>query len=359
MQPKRGFTLIELLTVIGILALLIAVLVPAVNGVRRQARVTTTTSTISALATGLEQFRADQRIGGKYAPSASDVKQSDRLTYRVANPYAQLNGHYSGDEIRQSGAGLLVWALAGADLLGPPGFKPTRSGSAYWGEDSDSRPRPRPGGIHSYEGNTRQPAFPRTAPLVDLSRVSLTPWDAETSSYAVPIETQIRTAMGQSAQDQPQRHYPMFLDAFDGPVLYWRADPAGLEMADETPSDLGNVRERGIYHYEDNRPLLIGNKAVWMTRNRNPASNLEPHDMQFDQSRFIGLMTGGGNVNVATELAGTDDEQLQFARAIQDTNVQARPTPQNKDTFILLSAGPDGIFGTTDDIGNIKINGGG
>jgi hypothetical protein len=41
-----------------------------------------------------------------------------------------------------------------------------------------------------------------------------------------------------------------------------------------------------------------------------------------------------------------------FARFILDASVKARPTPVQKDTYLLISAGPDAIYGSDDDVIN-------
>jgi len=55
---RRGFTLIELLTVIGVIAILMALLVPAVGMVRRNAAKSRIHSQLSQYATAYESFRA-------------------------------------------------------------------------------------------------------------------------------------------------------------------------------------------------------------------------------------------------------------------------------------------------------------
>ena len=123
--------------------LLIAVLIPAIGSVRRRAREASTSSTIATLAVGLESFKSDMQCGGEYPPSASDVVQTfgrSGLTYRVQNPYAPPSDPPTLPNMPMSGAGLLYWALLGADGLGTPGFSAIRSSSPYWGAGTDSRP---------------------------------------------------------------------------------------------------------------------------------------------------------------------------------------------------------------------------
>ena len=56
---RRGFTLVEILVVIGILALLAAVLLPAINMARRSAYRTAEASALQSIATALDQYQSD------------------------------------------------------------------------------------------------------------------------------------------------------------------------------------------------------------------------------------------------------------------------------------------------------------
>lgn len=372
-RQRGGFSLVEMLTVIAIIALLIAILVPAIGEVRKYAKSTQSKATIGALETGIQTYYGDGRVGGGYPYSMPyDNKQ---LPVPVKNPYKNMGSGagISGDTFYITGAGLLTWALVGADRLGAPGFIQTRSTSQGWWEDTDTiaspsaaTPDPTKSGAYAIyaknaysASNQGQPIFPRSGPFVDMSKVKLSEWDPKaqctaypsgsaTGSFTIPLEADVSKDLGLTT-GPPQRKYPMFLDGFGGPVLYFRADPAGQAMTSLVPNQVSNVsvQARSTYYFRDNSPLVdpsVGNVSGTESVLRTVlTASATPHRLRLDSNETL--------PGQASKLLGGWDTY------IVDKSITARFVSQRADSYLLITAGPDGIFGTADDITNFNANG--
>lgn len=342
-NAAKGFTLVEMLTVIAIIGILIAILVPAVSAVRDNARSTASRATLAAIDTGLESFRANTSVGdGYYPPSASD-RLGRQKEFTVNSPYDDAQ-----KEMAITGAGLLVWAMVGADFLGPTGFKVFRTNNARqrWSDDTDAvfGTGPSDSGAYSLtKTGGKTPVQPRVAPFIDLDKVKITP-RSSTVAGKFEVERETETLSGQN-KAPIARDYPMFVDAFGTPILYWRADPAGTVIADLPGNTSGDPV--GIYHFKDNGFLLqtlggSGRQEVLQTV--QPRGTRWLHNLTWvDPPNRV----GGGQVN----LDG-------FPKFIQNMQITAKPTPHRANSYILLSAGKDGIYGSADDIANFDHNGG-
>ena len=349
-SPRVGFTLVELLVVIVVIAILIGLLVPAMGVVRKTAKNAATKAVHQTLSTGIELFRSDDRFGGTYPPSASDWDSDEIGNRYVMSPY-------TNQEITITGAGLLVWALAGADLLGTPGFSVFRtdgsSPSTTWGEDTGSIAGTGVTDSPAYALNVnREPIHGRAAPYVDTSKVAVSQNQAAPglADFAIPEEQKARQELGLA---QVTRQYPMFLDAFGNPVLYWRADRAGRQIDDNNYISTGLAR--GTYHWADNAPLITNatvsggytttvEEPLVLSSAAGPAPSFG-HKLDWE---VRDVAPPSGDVPALTP--GT------FANYIRDMGVRSKWMPQRADSFLLVSPGYDGLFGTADDITNFNQN---
>lgn len=353
LHPRRSaFTLVELLTVIFIISLLIAILVPAISSVRTKAKVVATQAIQSQIGLGLETFKADGKFGGAYPPSRTDqpyTRATPPSWNHVANPFRfgnALNPPFATPEIEITGAGLLVWALSGPDLLGTAGFPSNWSTICHNDQPAGNRAP----GLYSVVNNV--PSYPRGGQYVDLSKIKVTRWagrqNTANGAGGFDIEAEVQATGG-----RPQvREYPMYLDAFGYPILYWRADAVGDLVADNTDANNGGGggdsiggAARGVYHYADNRRLIDPDSADSRNTVLTLRKGANRHQLKFD------------NVNNGNRPANQAFAFGTFQAFINDPRVSAKHQPYRSDSYILLSAGPDGVFGTADDIANFDHNG--
>jgi type II secretory pathway pseudopilin PulG len=335
------------MVVIVIIAVLIGVLLPAVSAVRTTARDTATRAMLATLETGLQTFQADTLVGGDFPPSFSDAPGGGDYG-TVENPYAGLpDATYTG-RIRVAGAGFLVWALAGADGLGTPGFRTFRTAnppiSTLWSQDTDAdndADNPYRSGAYALRDDGR-PLQPRSGPYVDTTKVRMSEWDRESGRFLIPAEADV---IADTAHN-PDRPHPMFLDGFGFPILYWKADPAGIYMVDRERQSVGTDR-RGIYHWEDNGHLVNPTHADRLILRAGAPDHrlaMVPYDLS-------------GYPPTAPASFPAYDESISFACYIRNMSVQATLSPQRRDSYLLISPGNDGVYGTGDDITNFQHNG--
>ncbi len=108
------------------------------------------------------------------------------------------------------------------------------------------------------------------------------------------------------------------------PILYYRANPSNLL---HLPPDMAHT-SAAIYNARDNAPIV---NLGWLGDATKAVGNRRQH-------------------RLAPDVADTGFDY--FYDYIRDERVEARQWPCRPDSYLLISAGMDGFYGTEDDIRN-------
>ncbi len=304
--------MIEILVVVSIIALLIGLLLPAVHTVQIMAKETKQKAQLTSIELGLAAFKSDY---GDYPPSS------------WSNPAV------AGSPQDYCGAQKLAEALLGWDLLGfhpdsawradgldrnggpttydplrvnPPAVSLDKRKGRYVELDhanafrlGDSAPGARDGlfpDTSNASGNP--PLAPRTYVLCDVFTVNDRKVLINSSTIALP---------GVAAQ----------MVSPGTPILYYKANTASKVHVDAQVDPVSR-----IYNVRDNWPLVS-----------------------------LGMLADALKPLAARRHHPLEDANF-FYEYIRDPRVQARPWPYRPDSYLLISAGADGLYGTNDDIRN-------
>lgn len=296
-RRKSGFTVVELLTVIGIMAMLVALLIPAVTAVRLTAKRVSQKAQFASIEISLTAFKTDY---GDYPPS------------NWWDPAPGLAGPRN-----YCGAQKLAEALVGWDLMG---FQPKSDFRANGFNDA---------GIFVYNPNDAVLMAQRKGPYLEPASAGVFRLaDISPDKPGLFIDT-VELAPDTfvlcdvfSVKRITFRKPGIFETTTQNagtPILYYRANTSSKSLI---PSGSPANYQDQIYNPRDNFPIInLGRLADW-----NKSSPARRRHILEDFNFFY--------------------------EYIRDPKITARPWPYRPDSYILISAGPDGEYGTGDDICN-------
>jgi type II secretory pathway pseudopilin PulG len=312
-HSRHGFTIIELLTVMSIIIILIGLLVPSLNRVRRYSMDVKQRAQFHSIAIALDLFNSE--FDGYPNSDAMDDDPAGAKNY--------------------CGAMKLAEALVGQDLKG---FNPlSRFRRADFGT-ATCYTAPPPGMLYPPIGCLADTVY---ADNVKSRKMYLQLENA--NAYLIkdiyrPGDISIAGYTNHTGFD-PNTY--VLCDSYNRvtrkitgkkigmPILYYKADSTklGYPLPGYTPTDTDR-KTKYIYNIYDNLDL-IDMGLPWVAGPSHP------------------LASGGGTITGALV-----DFPKKFYDITRDTKISTGDRPFRFDSYILMSAGFDGEYGTKDDICN-------
>lgn len=277
-RKKTGLTIIELLIVLGIIAILTSLLIPALSVVRNTARDAKQRAQFSTIDLGLSAFKNDY---GDYPPSSWTPQE--------------LTGDYCG-------AQKLAEALLGWDLLG---FHPNSAWRSDGLDSADGTLAYDPAQTRDVDGDGVPDSLnERKGPYLELaSSNAFKLGDLFVNTAPLAPNTFVLCDVFGARSVQLSNGKTVKAGA---PVLYYKANSSEKIIG-------------GIYNVLDNQAIVMA---------KQQSDGLE-------------------------HLLGNSANQYEFFyNYISDPKINARVWPYRPDSYILISAGVDGLYGTRDDIRN-------
>jgi prepilin-type N-terminal cleavage/methylation domain-containing protein len=304
MNKNKGFTILELLTVVIIIALLMSIMVPGIRKAKQSAMNLRQKSQLRDIGMSLEFWFFDHDMA--YPDSNFSVTTS----------------------LYTTGAHKLAEALMGRD---GHGFDSKSTWDAKADEvDPDI-----------YGLNTKYPYIYRESVYMDPDEIGnfqiaqIYPVGGTGAVYPGDYdETPAATSNSQAGVltdifKKKRITMPISNDSvkIGSPILYFKGNHTTIYNA--------SAPDQSIFNYTDNMAIFA------LGHNIDGFSNPHPFANPLD--------TNGNGV-----ADGVDDFYASLVNPTARITGTSDPEPYNKDTFVLMSAGSDGLYGTSDDITNIS-----
>ncbi|MBC7785480.1 MAG: type II secretion system protein [Burkholderiales bacterium] len=363
-RRQAAFTLVELLITIGIIAVLISILIPAVNAVRVKAATTTTRNMLARLESGLQNYYA------VYAAYPGPIRTADLKPYTLTTAPFQIMGavvQYQDD--------------AGPTQLG----QVTSSENLYLGLTAGFRVTLDPASpgnflrVYFDKASAENPDGPNALNPLKLRRAEpFLKVDKSETTYLTrsPLETGNPTGLWNGAGDSGfvgDSRIPEYLDKYSSPmpILYMRANKGSVgkprvgtvaaRFLDFTDGDFNTTPDSGVVYPCQYDPEMIqktyANYRTWKSRTTGAQMPVYaggnarpwPDTSSTPSEDAVGEVY---RTDFPAEGELTAGNEAYFGNAAISTLQHKEPA--KKDEYMLISAGPDGRYGTKDDITNFR-----
>jgi len=305
-SEKAAFTIIELLTVMSIIVILMGLLVPALNKVKRYAKDVKQKAQFYGVNTAIEFFNNEWE---DYPPSDWD-------------------DHTGPPPAAYCGAMKLAEAMVGQDMLG---FHPN---SSFRMGDTGLYPTPddvlalSPAEYDVYVENLKSRRRYLQLESADATKLKhIYGWQpADTTPFTGEELVLCDVYSRVTLKEDPDDDYDDEISGKSGmPILYYKANTSNnLHDVSNLPTLVNDYGQ--IYNFWDNH-MLLGLGLPW-----NPDATVKHPLYQ----------------------VGAEPEGEKFYEITWNTNITTAVRPYNQDSYILISAGFDGLYGTDDDIFNYQ-----